>query len=67
MPNQPDLGALNKKCDRSITKMTDDNALEHIAELIDESHDATFERGAKRALYLLDEIAKRPLTEEERR
>ncbi|WP_241503287.1 hypothetical protein [Komagataeibacter melaceti] len=44
--------------------MSDDEALEHIGRLIDDSCDAAFERGAKRALHLLDELTKRPLTEE---
>jgi hypothetical protein len=61
MSNQPDLEALNKRCERSITKMTENEALKHIALLIDDSHDATFEPGGKRALYLIEEIAKRPL------
>jgi len=65
MPNQPDLEALPKRCELSITKMTDDEALDHIAQLIDDSDDAAFERGAKRALYLLDELSKRPLAEED--
>lgn len=64
MPDQPELEALRKRCERSITKMTDDEALKHIAQLIDESYDAAFKRGAERALYLLDELAKRQLTEE---
>lgn len=64
MSNQPNLEALNKSCERSITKMSDDEALEHIGRLIDDSCDAAFERGLKRALYLLDELSKRPLSEE---
>lgn len=64
LSNQLNLEALNKSCERSITKMSDDEALEHIGRLIDNSCDAAFERGAKRALYLLDELTKRPLTEE---
>lgn len=63
MSNQPDLEALNRRCERSINKMTDAEALKYIGQLIDNSHDASFERGAKRALYLLDELAKRPLAE----
>ncbi len=65
MSNQPDLEALNKRCERSITKMTDGEALKHIGHLIDDSDDATFERGARRALYLLEELAKRSLVEED--
>lgn len=64
MANQPDLEALNKRCERSITTMTDEAALKHIGQLIDDSQDATFERGAKRALYLLEELSKRPLVVE---
>lgn len=64
LSNQPNLEALNKSCERSITKMSDDEALEHIGRLIDDSCDAAFERGLKRALYLLDELSKRPLSEE---
>ena len=63
MSDEGELEALAKRCDRSITKMNDDQALRHIAELIDASHDAKFERGAKRALYLLDELERRPLAE----
>jgi hypothetical protein len=59
----PQLEALNKRCERSITKMSDAEALTHIAELIDDASDASFERGAKRALYLLDELSKRKLGE----
>lgn len=55
------LDDLNKQCERSITKMTDAEALEHIGRLIDDAFDASFERGAKRALYLLDELSKREL------
>jgi hypothetical protein len=33
----------------------DAEAIKHIGQLIDDSHDASFERGAQRALYLLDE------------
>jgi hypothetical protein len=54
----PDIN-LTKLCERSITKMTDDQVIEHLSVLIDASTDAKFERGANRALYLLDELAKR--------
>ncbi|MBX3492637.1 MAG: hypothetical protein KF899_06740 [Parvibaculum sp.] len=54
---------LSKRCERSITKMTDAQALAHIGELIDDAFDASFERGAKRALYLLDELSKRELAD----
>jgi hypothetical protein len=56
---------LNKCCERSITKMSDTEALAHIGRLIDDAFDASFERGAKRALYLLDEFSKRELTDRE--
>lgn len=65
MSNQSNLIALNKKCELSIVSMTESEALNHIALLIDRSRDSEFERGAKRALYLLDELATRPLAEEE--
>lgn len=51
MSDQSDLEALYKRCERSFSKMTDDEALKHIGQLIDDSYDASFERGAKRALY----------------
>lgn len=63
MSNQSDLEALNKRSELSINRMSDAEALKHIAQLIDDSHDESFERGAKRALYLLGELAKRPLAE----
>lgn len=53
---------LEKLRERSIVKLDDDKALDHIGTLIDASHDAAFGRGADRALYLLDELAKRDLT-----
>lgn len=61
MTTNPRFDALSKQCERSITKMTDAEALEHIGQLIDDAFDASFERGAKRALYLLDELSKREL------
>lgn len=57
----PDFNRLNKQCERSITRMSDAEALAHIGQLIDDAADTSFERGAKRALYLLDELAKREL------
>lgn len=63
MSNESDLESLDKRCERSINKMADAEALEYIGHLIDDSHDASFERGAKRALYLLGELTKRPLAE----
>lgn len=61
MPTNPGFEDLNKQCERSITKMSDAEALAHIGKLIDDAFDASFERGAKRALYLLDELSKRKL------
>ena len=61
MAANPNLDALNKRCERSIAQMSDAEALAHIAELIDDSFDASFERGAKRALFLLDDLSKRAL------
>ncbi len=52
---------LNKRCERSITKMSDAEALEHIGHLTDDAFGTSFERGAKRALHLLDELSKRDL------
>ena len=46
---------------RSIRRLDDDEALAHIALLIDLSGDHKFERGVKRALYLLDELEQRAL------
>jgi hypothetical protein len=63
MTTNPGGYDLNKQCERSITKMSDIEALEHIGQLIDDAFDASFERGAKRALYLLDELSKRELVD----
>jgi len=63
MTTNPQHEDLNRQCERSITKMSDAEALAHIGQLIDDSFDASFERGAKRALYLLDELSNRDLTE----
>jgi hypothetical protein len=63
MTTTADLEVLNKRCERSITKLSDAQALAHIAELIDDSFDASFERGARRALYLLNELSKRELAD----
>lgn len=62
MTRIPDLEDLNKRCDR-ITKMSDAQALAYIGRLIDDAFDASFERGTKRALYLLDELSKRDLVD----
>jgi hypothetical protein len=61
MTTNPGFDDLNKQCERSITKMSDAEALAHIGQLIDDAFDASFERGAKRALFLLDELSKREL------
>lgn len=52
---------LDKLRKRSITKLDNDAALDHIGMLIDVSDDARFAQGADRAIYLLDELAKRDL------
>lgn len=53
---------LEKLRERSISKLVDQVALDHIGTLIDASYDAAYGRGADRALYLLDELAKRDLS-----
>jgi hypothetical protein len=63
MAEIPNLEDLNKRCGRSITKMSHAEALAYIGELIDDSFDASFDRGTKRALYLLDELSKRDLVD----
>ncbi|WP_394540119.1 LA2681 family HEPN domain-containing protein [Lysobacter enzymogenes] len=57
--------ALDRDCERSITKMSASQAFAHVGKLIDDSADSAFERGARRALYLLDELAKRTLEDSE--
>lgn len=57
----PSFDDLKRQCERSITKMSDAEALAHIGQLIDDAFDASLERGAKRALYLLDELSNREL------
>ncbi|WP_313616111.1 LA2681 family HEPN domain-containing protein, partial [Rhizobium sp.] len=54
---------LSKECERTIIKMSDAEALAHIGTLIDRAFEASYDRGAKRALYLLDELSKRTLAE----
>lgn len=51
--------------DRSISKLSDEAALKHIGHLIDASSDAKFARGATRALFLLDKLEKRSLSDED--
>lgn len=65
MTTNPGLESLNKQCERSITKMSDADALAHIGQLIDDAFDASFERAAKRALYLLDELSNRELIDKD--
>ena len=65
MDTKPGLKELNERCEHSITKMNDKQALEFIAKLIDDASDASFERGVKRGLYLLDQIAERTLNDED--
>jgi len=65
MTDQSTQETLTKLSERTITKMDDQQALEHIGQLVDASHDARFLRGANRALYLLDELSKRNLTEKD--
>ncbi|HET6552206.1 MAG TPA: hypothetical protein VFG49_01600 [Dyella sp.] len=65
LPNGQDQHAqaacadLEKWRKRSIASLDNEAALNHIGTLIDASHDAGFIRGADRALYLIDELAKR--------
>jgi hypothetical protein len=63
MTTNPGFDDLNKQCERSITKMSDTEALAHIGQLIDDAFDASFERGAKRALHLLDKLSNRELVD----
>jgi hypothetical protein len=55
---------LKRLSDRTIRKLSDEEAFNHIGLLIDRSADAAFERGAQRALYLLDEMEQRALSPE---
>jgi LA2681-like HEPN len=57
----PTSAEMEKLRQRSIAKLDADAALNHIAILIDSSLDAQFRRGVERALYLLNELAKREL------
>lgn len=57
----PVPNGLEKLRERSITKLDDRSALEHIGTLIDASQDARYVRGADRALHLLDDLARRDL------
>jgi hypothetical protein len=53
---------IEKLRERSISKLDNDASLEHIGNLVDASLDRRFERGANRAIYLLNELANRTLT-----
>ncbi|MER8606004.1 LA2681 family HEPN domain-containing protein [Mesorhizobium sp. M1233] len=66
MTTEPSFEQLNKRCERGIAKMSDAQAIVHIGELIDDALDASFERGAKRALYLLGELSNRELANTDR-
>lgn len=57
---------IERLAQRSIRKLDDEAAFEHIGTLIDLSADASYKRGADRALYLLDELATRDLTATQR-
>ena len=52
---------LERLRERTIVGMGDAAALDHISTLIDASGDAGFAKGADRAIFLLDELAKRDL------
>lgn len=52
---------LERLRERSIAKLDNDAALDHIGALVDASYDAGFARGADRAIYLLDKLVKRDL------
>lgn len=65
MSVSPNIDALHKLCERSIARMGDGEALALVADLIDSSFDASFERGAKRALFLLGELGKRSLSDKD--
>lgn len=45
--------------------MSDPDALGYVGKLIDDSFDTSFERGAKRALFLLHELSKRALCDKD--
>jgi hypothetical protein len=55
---------LKRFSDRTIRKLSDEEAFDHIGRLIDRSADAAFARGAQRALRLLDELEQRALLPE---
>lgn len=65
MTNNHDLTSLTKRCELGINKMTDLEALDYIGQLIDDSLNASFERGVTRALFLLGELEKRPITDKD--
>lgn len=57
------LERLKKRREISITKMSDHETLDHISQLIDDSRAASYAAGAKRAIYLLDELSSRDLAD----
>jgi hypothetical protein len=59
----PRFENLKKDSERSIAKMSDAEAFAHIGGLIDDAFDSSYDRGAKRALYLLEELSKRKLVD----
>lgn len=54
---------LNTLFSSDVLDMCDQDAIAHIGQLIDMSFDESSEHGAKRAIYLLDELAKRTLVD----
>ncbi len=66
MTTNPASKTLNKHCERSITKMSDAQALAYIDKLIDDSLRRILRAGVKRTLSLLDELSKRELAETDR-
>lgn len=61
MIESEDLAFVKKERKRSITHMSDDQALQHIGKLIDMSRDAGYENGVLRALILLATLDGRQL------
>lgn len=63
MSSNPDVTELEKLSERSITKMSNADSLTHIGKLIDKSDEMSFERGSKRAIFLLEQLSERDLTD----
>jgi hypothetical protein len=63
MRNDFRFGDMSKRCERSISQLSNTDALAHIGQLIDDSLAVLFEKGPRRALYLLDELSKRELVD----